>query len=297
MIIIKLEGGHSNQLFQYAAGRRLADKLGVELFMDKHWFSTVEDIDTPRFYELGWYDLPQRFIDHKNFALVENKPEDVKAKFYKLTKGRSKPRIRHIRQKGVGFNEEVLNLSDNVYLDGWWQDERYFRDVRPMILKDFEVKSAPSKEDVWLIKKIDGSNSVSIHFRREDYVTNAHANQFHGLPTIKYYKAALELLAKKTGQKDLELYIFSNDIEWCKQNLKFKYPMTFIGGEAKDRGPVDMRLMKYCKHNIMANSSFSWWGAWLNQNPDKIIVAPKVWFQDKKANAETEIIPSDWIRL
>ena len=297
MIIVKLEGGHSNQLFQYAAGRCLAHKLGAELFMDRHWFDTVVDVDTPRFYELGGYNIPQKFISQEAFALVEDKQEDVKTRLYKLTKGRRKPRIRHIRQQGNSFNSEILALSDNVYLDGWWQDQRYFQDIRSLILKDFELKTKPSKDDAKLLKEITNSNSISVHFRREDYVSNKHANKFHGLPNIEYYKRGLKYLADKTGWREMNLYVFSNDIEWCKKNINFDYPTAFIGGQEKDRGPRDMRLMKHCKHNLLANSSFSWWGAWLNQNSDKIIIAPKVWFQDKLANSETEIVPKDWIRL
>lgn len=295
MIIVKLEGGHSNQLFQYAAGRRLADKLGSPLYMDKHWFSTVAKVDTPRFYELGDYKIAQKFIDRKNFALVEDKPEDLKAKIYNLTKGRTKPRVRHFRQKGNSFNREVLSLPDNTYIDGWWQDERYFKDIRPSLLREVELKTAPRGKNASWLKQIKNSQSVSLHIRRGDYVTNKLTNKFHGVVPNDYYPAALKLLAKNTGQKELELFVFSNDIDWCKQNLKFDYPTTFIDGD--NSGAEDMRLMKHCRHNILANSSFSWWGAWLNQNPDKVVIAPKVWFQDNVANAETDIVPKEWIRL
>lgn len=295
MIITKLEGGHSNQLFQYAAGRRLAHKLGVELFMDKWWFDNVVDIDTPRFYELGDYNFSQRFINRGDFALVEDSPDNLRVKIYNLTKGRSKPRIRHIRQKGNGFNEEILDLGDNVYLDGWWQDEKYFKDIRGLLLKEVELKTKPSAQNAKWLKQIKESASVSLHIRRGDYVHNKMTNKFHGVLEPAYYQKALDYLEKTAGSKDLSLFIFSNDIGWCKQNLKFKYPTVFV--DAENSGAEDMRLMKHCKHNIMANSSFSWWGAWLNQNPAKIVIAPKVWFRDKKANSETGIVPPDWVRL
>lgn len=295
MIIVKLEGGHSNQLFQYAAGRRLAHKLGVELFMDKWWFENVVDTDSSRLYELGDYRFAQKFIDRSDFALVEDKPDNFKVRLYQLTKGRSKPRVKHFRQKGHGFNKEVLSLPDNTYLDGWWQSEKYFKDIRPLLLKEVELKTKPAAKNVKWLKQIQSSNSVSLHIRRGDYVENKLTNKFHGTVAPAYYQKALAFLTKKTGQKDFRLFVFSNDISWCKQNLKFDYSTVFIDGQ--NSGAEDMRLMKHCKHNILANSSFSWWGAWLNQNPDKIIIAPKVWFQDKQANAETDIVPKDWIRL
>jgi hypothetical protein len=295
MIITKLEGGHSNQLFQYAAGRRLAHKLGVELYMDKWWFENVVDIDTPRFYELEDYNFPQRFIDRQDFALVKARSESLKAKLYKLTKGRSKPRVKHIRQRGNGFNKEILSLRDNVYLDGWWQDERYFKDIRPLLLKEIELKTKPNARNAKWLKQIKDSSSVSLHIRRGDYVENKLTNKFHGVIDSAYYQKALDYLVKTTGRKNFELFVFSNDINWCKQNLRFKYTTTFVDGN--NAGAEDMRLMKHCKHNIMANSSFSWWGAWLNQNPDKIVIAPKAWFKDKQANSETSIVPPDWIRL
>ncbi|HXY18120.1 MAG TPA: alpha-1,2-fucosyltransferase [Candidatus Nitrosopolaris sp.] len=295
MIITKLEGGHSNQLFQYAAARRLSNHLGVELFIDKWWFENVVNVDSPRFYELGGYNFPQRFINRSEFALVEDKPENLKAKLYKLTKGRAKPRIRHVRQRDNGFNKEVLALSDNVYLDGWWQSEKYFKDIRSILLKEIEPKTKPNVKNAKWLNQIQNSNSVSLHVRRGDYVENKLTNKFHGVVAPAYYQKALAYLAKKVGQKDFKLFVFSNDIRWCKENLKFDYPTIFIDGN--NPGAEDMRLMKHCKHHVLANSSFSWWGAWLNQNPDKVVIAPKVWFQDKQANRETDIVPSDWIRI
>lgn len=295
MIIVKIEGGHSNQLFQYAAGRRLAHRLGVDLYLDLWWFDQIEEIDTPRPYELADYSFPQRFITRTDFALVEDKPDDLKAKIYNLTRGRSKPRIKAYRQVGHGFNEAVLDLPDNTFLDGWWQDERYFKDIRPILLKETELKNKPNARNARWLKEIKDSNSVSIHVRRGDYVTNHLTNKYHGVLPMSYYERALETLVKKTGAKDFKLFVFSNDMEWCKRNIKFKFPTIFVDGH--NVGPEDMRLLKHCKHNISANSTFSWWGAWLNQNPEKIVIAPKTWFQHKEDNAATGIVPPEWIRI
>jgi hypothetical protein len=295
VIITKLEGGHSNQLFQYAAARRLADHLGVDLFLDLSWFDNIVDIDSPRPYELNDYIFAQHFITRDKFALVEDKPTNLKAKIYDLSKGRVKPRIKHYRQPGHDFDKNVLKLPDNTYLDGWWQDERYFKDIRPILLKEIELKTKPNAKNANWLEQIKKSNSVSIHIRRGDYVTNNHTNKYHGVLPMAYYEKAVGGLAKKLGQADLQLFIFSNDMDWCKQNLKFKFPTVFVDGH--NVGAEDMRLMKHCKHNISANSTFSWWGAWLNQNPDKVIITPKVWFQHKEDNAAASIVPPGWIRL
>jgi len=295
MIIVKLEGGHSNQLFQYAAGRRLADKLGVELFMDKWWFENVVDLDSPRFYELGEYKLKQKFISRKDFALVENKPDNLRAKIYTLTKGKNKPRIKNYRYTLHDFDKKFLAQPDNTYLDGWWQNERYFKKIRPTLLEEVELKTGATGKNAQWLKQIKETNSVSIHIRRGDYVTNKQTNKIHGVTSLDYYNRALDTLAKKSGKKEFTLFIFSNDMPWCQKNLKFKYPTIFVDG--KNSGPEDMRLMKNCQHNIMANSTFSWWGAWLNQNPNKIIIAPKAWFNDKVENSQVDILPSEWIRL
>ena len=136
------------------------------------------------------------------------------------------------------------------------------------------------------------ASSVSVHVRRGDYVSNKNAAKFHGLTGVDYYKAVVKEMAKRV--KNPKLYIFSDDPEWCKQNLKFTQLTTYISHNTD--GSEDMRLMKACKHNIIANSSFSWWGAWLNENPNKIVIAPKQWFSHSESNTK-DVIPDSWQKL
>jgi hypothetical protein len=295
MIVVALKGGHSNQLFQYATGRRLAHKHNTHVYMDKAWFSEVESTDTKRFYELVDYKIQQKFISRDKIVMAtKNGDRTAKHSLYRLVKGRAKPTMHPYEERSLAFDRAVLNLPDDSYLEGYWQNENYFKDIRPVLLKELELKTKPhGKNDKWLTE-IRGSRSVSLHIRRGDYAENKSTNEFHGLIAPAYYQKATELLAKKTGQKDFSLFIFSNDIDWCKQNLQFDHPTTFI--DNNNPGAEDMRLMKHCEHNIMANSSFSWWGAWLNQTPEKIIIAPKVWFRDKAANSQIQL-PKEWIRL
>jgi hypothetical protein len=142
-----------------------------------------------------------------------------------------------------------------------------------------------------LLKRVSSNNSVSVHIRRGDYVSNPHASKFHGTKGLDYYEKAVERIAETV--KNPELFVISDDIEWCKENLRLPYKTTHIDGNA---GFEDMHIMSHCAHNIIANSSFSWWAAWLNTNPDKVVIAPKKWFNDESINTE-DVVPKTWIRL
>ncbi|OGY29502.1 MAG: hypothetical protein A3F35_00395 [Candidatus Woykebacteria bacterium RIFCSPHIGHO2_12_FULL_45_10] len=294
MIAVKLMGGLGNQMFQYAAARRLANKHSAELFLDLRWFDEIPKTDTPRFYELGDYPIKARLIDMFSVRLRSSnkRPTPLERALHRT--GADK-RIWELGEPSAAFYPAVLRASDNTYLLGWWQNEKYFKDIRQILLKEFEPKTPPNTKNKKYLEKIKNSEAVSIHVRRDDYITNKHANKFHGLTPIEYYQKAFGLIKGRVGSQGLHLFVFSTDIDWCKKNLSFGTPMTFVEGNKK--GSDDMSLMKHCKHNIMANSSFSWWGAWLNKNPDKIVIAPKNWFQDPKADSETEIVPDSWTRL
>ncbi len=296
MIVSRLMGGHSNQLFQYAIGRQLAERHNTNLLLDVTWFKEAVDVDTPRNFELDVYPLVAKTTNLRGFRIIDpRQPENGKLRLlHKLQPSKS---LQKYYEPGLGYNEAVLNLPDNSYLEGFWQNEKYFKKIRSQLLKELEPTTPLNKPGQQLLAKIKGSESVWLHIRRGDYVNNKNTQAFHGLKDLAYYQKALELLVKKLPQpkrKQVTLFVCSNDIPWCKQNLNFSFPTFFVENEL---GSDDMRIVKYCKHDILANSSFSWWGAWLNQHPDKIVIAPNQWFQDKKANQEIEIVPPDWIKL
>lgn len=294
MIVTKLQGGHSNQLFQYATGRSLAMRLGVDLFMDRQWFGAIAEGDTRRVYELDGYTFEQKFIGPESFTLAEAADRLSQLRRV-LRRTPRKPLLEHHRQQGNGFDEAVLRLPDDSYLEGWWQDERYFTEIRQTLLEEIELKDPMTAIDAERLRQIRAGVSVSVHVRRGDYVSNAATRAFHGVLGGSYYEAALECIVQLTGERALELFVFSNDIAWCKQELELGYPTTFI--DSGNSGAEDMRLMKHCRHHVVANSSFSWWGAWLSDHPGKVVVAPKNWFNDATANAETEIVPAGWVRI
>ena len=133
-----------------------------------------------------------------------------------------------------------------------------------------------------------------MHIRRGDYVSNPTTNKLHGTCSLEYYHNAVDIIAAKVSNP--HFFIFSDDHEWARNNFKIDYPLTFVAHNNAGKNYEDMRLMSLCKHHIIANSSFSWWGAWLGSNPKKIVCAPRGWFKDKSLNTN-DIIPSDWSRI
>lgn len=281
MIYIKLLGGLGNQMFQYALGRNLAlknnDKLSIDLsellLREKHINHTHREFELDVF-NITYASKINKIPEWKIFTLISKKLFPVKP----------------VIEQNHFFNPQILDLKGNISLNGFWQTELYFKEIEDVIRKDFSFKQAPNVENSKLLNVIENSNSVSIHFRRGDYVTNSNALNFHGVCSKKFYQNSINHI--KQHVVNPHFFVFSDEINWVKNNIEFQDRHTFIENN-KSRNHEDMRLMLNCKHNIIANSSFSWWGAWLNNNPDKIVIAPKQWF----VNEETEIIPDNWIKI
>lgn len=195
------------------------------------------------------------------------------------------------QKNSLYYDENYLNKSDsNVYYNGYWQSEKYFSNISKTIRNNFRFKESllntSTKEIVKILQK---QNSVSIHVRRGDYLNESGWDTCN----IDYYNRAIEYIKKKVA--NCEFYIFSDDIKWCKDQFNGQ-EYSFIDWNKDKDSWQDMYLMSQCKHNIIANSTFSWWGAWLNDTPQKIIIAPNIWFKDCK-ESECQIIPDNWIKL
>ena len=198
---------------------------------------------------------------------------------------------RHYELGEFKIKAKFTKAKGHNYLDGYWQNEKYFKDIRHILLKDFTLKKK-TNNFLKLKKLIAETNSVSIHFRRGDYVKRAVTRKYHGVLNLNYYRRAIALIGEKVEKPNF--FVFSDDISWVKKNFKIGKPLTFISGLRKLTNSEELILMSLCKHNIIANSSFSWWGAWLNKNPAKIVIAPKRWF---RAKTDSEIVPQSWIKL
>lgn len=292
MIVVKLLGGLGNQMFQYAIGRKLSLIHNDELFLDCSFFDE-KGTHTPRDFELDIFDIKASRPDNSILKKFESEqPSVVTRAIHRLLSKKIEPKSYF--EKGHAFQQELFNLRGDIHLIGYWQTEKYFNDVEQEIRKDFSFIHPPTGKNAELLTQIDNCNAVSLHIRRGDYVTNNAANTFHGLCGLDYYKAGVEYI--KSKHDNIQLFVFSDDISWAKENLKYDLPMTFIDHNSGKNSWEDMRLMSHCKHNIIANSSFSWWAAWLNNNGDKIVVAPKQWFTDSSINTQ-DVVPSTWIKL
>jgi Glycosyl transferase family 11 len=187
----------------------------------------------------------------------------------------------------------IKNIPCDSYLMGYWQSEQYFADIANIIREDFTFKLPMSQQNAELAKQINQVNAVSLHIRRGDYANNPETMATYGLCSLDYYKEAIRYIVERVNAP--HFFIFSDDINWVKNNLKIDYPYQYVDHNHGTESYNDMRLMSLCKHHIIANSSFSWWGAWLNRNPEKLVVAPQKWFANE-LNVD-DLFPRGWITL
>jgi hypothetical protein len=289
MIIVKLIGGLGNQFFQYALGRNLALRNKTELKLDisgfesyklhkyvLHHFNIVENIATKE-------DI-QRFkpTQRQFFSYVTYKISKLVLPWYQQ---------KYISEPDFSYNSNIFRIKGNAYLDGYWQSEKYFAEQSKIILKEFSVKNKPDELNREMLAIIGSTNSVSLHIRRGDYVSNRKNTETHGVLGIDYYMRALNFMEEKV--KNPQVFVFSDDIPWARENLKTDVPLHFIDHNGVERNYEDLRLMSNCKYHIIANSSFSWWGAWLGRFPDKQIYAPRNWFKSSD-NDTKDLIPETW---
>lgn len=293
MIVVKLMGGLGNQMFQYAAGRRLSNLRNTGLKLDLSFLNAdTKGAYTKRDYALDVFSIKENFATEEEVISYRRLFQSRYRRFIyrKMPFLFSKA---YITESGNKYHKNFINYPANTYLEGFWQSDKYFSGIENTIRNDFSFKDPPKGLNKELADKISNGRSVSLHVRRGDYIINESVKSYHGVCPPSYYMAGLERIKQK--EKDPELFIFSDDAEWCRQNLVFDHPTTYIDHNKGEKSFEDMRLMSLCKHNIIANSSFSWWGAWLNKNPDKIVIAPKEWFADP-ANRSEDIYPKNWLR-
>lgn len=290
MIITRLKGGLGNQLFQYAMGRVLALKHGTNLTLDTRGFSQ----DPLRNYRLDSFQIQAHSSNHFWFFPENRIGRRLNTLLQWTRKLTSRP-ITLVREPSFGFNPEALNAPDYSYIDGYWQSEKYFANIRDQLLHDLKLAIPISSAKQMLAQKISSDpHAVALHVRRGDYVADPTTTAFHGLCSIEWYQEAVEILKKQ--EPSASFYIFSDDYVWVKDNLKLSSPMHFIEPSPDGQEAIDLHLMSLCKHNIIANSSFSWWGAWLNANLNKIVIAPQRWFAAGHQDT-SDLIPEKWIRL
>lgn len=297
MTIVRLQGGVGNQLFQYATGRALAQRTDSELYLDTSRLGTNAGAGiTTRELQLQKFNLPGTFVDGVPSKIHERLPFDLDTRLEEYLSKIS--RRAAVRLLGVyvekhpphTFDPAVYELPGEIILDGYWQTERYFSTIADQLRSDIQVTDPPSERNQHWKEKIDASMAVSVHVRRGDYV-----NLGWELPKA-YYRHAFDYMARKFNSP--ELFFFSDDMDWVQDNLDTLLPegteknVQFVTCNDGSTAYEDLRLMRSCDHHIIANSSFSWWGAWLNENPTKTVIAPNYWIRGPVD--DTDIIPNQW---
>jgi Glycosyl transferase family 11 len=294
MIIVKLNGGLGNQMFQYAAGRCLAEKYATDLYIDTSFLDkNTDDTFTRRNLELNVFNIPLQIASKdiiKKFNIEHNNKisRHLQRHFPILFK------YLYAAESGMQYHPAFTQYPKNTYLEGFWQSEKYFINIKDILFNTFTIKTSMNDENKKWLAKISSSTSVSLHIRRGDYISNKNALKFHGLLKMDYYLQAISQIKEK--EKAIELFVFSDDLAWCQSHLNLNEKIHFVDVNSKKDFHFDLFLMSQCKHNIIANSSFSWWGAWLNQHKDKIVIAPKKWLADTRVNTK-DIIPNTWIQI
>jgi hypothetical protein len=283
MKIIKFLGGLGNQMFQYAFYKSLT----------AHGKTTYADVSAFKDYKLHNGLEIERIFDIKlkkanPFFSKLLKPHQG-SRFYRKLK-----RILFLKKSyreettEFCFNPSLFNLRGHHYFWGYWQHEDYFKNISIEIRKDFTFKQPLNVTNQNALREIQSGNSIGIHVRRGDYVNDP---LLGGLCNLDYYTSAIKTCNIRI--QDPKFYVFSDDINWCRENLSTLGTMYFIDWNKGNESFVDMQLMSNCKHQIIANSSFSWWAAWLNENPDKVVIAPKKWIN----NSTSTLALKEWIKI
>lgn len=291
MIIQKIKWWLWNQMFQYAYVKALSLKNKTNFKIDISEFKTYF-----RPFELEVFNIEKQYTNKKYLPLYENLSSRNKyiniilKKIQLILKRFNKY---HYIEKQFNFDSNFSNIKA-WYIEWYFQTEKYFINFEKEIRKDFEFIIKSSKQNLDAMKIIKECNSVSIHIRRWDYVTNKKANNFHWTCDLDYYRKAIDLVTLKIESPTF--FLFSDDIQWVKENLKLKNKSYYIDWNNVNTNYEDMRLMSLCQHNIIANSSFSWWWAWLNKNKNKIVIAPTKRVNNYNLNT-SDIIPDKWLKI
>ena len=288
-----------NQLFQYAAGFAIARRIGANLFLDPAQCYA----ETERPYQLCHLNISGRPWTTAEASYFEpwvraTRPADAATKFWlrpvkALVRSALRHRFSYVEDRFSGYDRSVARIRHSVYLTGTWASEKYFAERRADILREFSFPHAPDPENAALLGEISRCEAVAVHVRRGDYVTTPENILKHGLCSVDYYARASGRIL--TNVPDANFFVFSDDPTWAGENIRLPGAVTFVTHNVGKRNHEDLRLMAACKHFIIANSTFSWWGAWLATNPGKRVIAPARWMADPGRTDHPA--PENWERL
>lgn len=296
MIIVKLISGLGNQLFQYAVGRQLSITRNVPLKLDVSFFKSQK----LRNYKLDQYNIQAEIATEQEIAHFLNvyDSKSIFARIYRRSE-RLLPKNRWRLYKQANwwtYEPDVLKVSSNVYLDGYWQHYKYFERFPSLIYNELTVKEPFNNSFSTLAKTINNHrSSVSIHIRHGDYISDSNANNLMGVLPLEYYYRAIQAIREQVNNP--VFFIFSDNLGWVRDNLVISEQVVYVEAEGGEKDYLELQLMSKCHHNIIANSTFSWWGAFLNQAPDKIVIAPGRWVVPQELNKNVKLLFPSWISL
>lgn len=293
MIIAEVAGGLANQMIIYAAARALSLHKNVELKLD---LGALQK-DKLRKYQMHHLNISAEIASPSEIAKIRRSSKiKIVEKIKNKLRKKLKIKVPYIyREPLCSYDESFWSLPDDVYIGGNFISTKYFDNIKSILITEFAVQSVLSRTTEEICESMNNCESVSIHVRRGDFASNPHTNEFHGLIDVDYYSRAMKYVESRISNPSY--FLFSDDIAWARENIVSAQPITFVDHIGQEDAYEDMHLMKNCKHNILANSGFGYWGAWLNENAQQIVVAPKKWFANDEINALFDLIPTEWIRL
>lgn len=292
-VFARIVGGIGNQMFQYAAGRALARHLGCPLKLDLSAFRSYK----LRAYELDSFRLTESVASAEELAVLKRRARIAKLLCGRWLGGTFPALLGPVfKEPHLHFTPELFDMAPPVLLRGYWQSPRYFADLRDELSGVFQPKGPLSPYSQEMLARIAAAPAVSVHVRRGDYLTNPSAAKTIGVLDIAYYRRSIELMTRLVPEA--HFFIFSDDIPYVRQALDFCPNWTLVDGNHGD-GFQDMMVMRACDHHIIANSSFSWWSAWLGTNERKTVIAPRKWFTEEglRTISTRDRYPEEWITM
>lgn len=294
MVIVRLIGRMGNQLFQYAVGRQLAlrNKMPLKIDMSANE-PTVENkltyfnIDAPLATEEEVKRMVSKYESHSFYSRAYRKIERKLLPRHKR---------KYFKEKGYyEYDADLIKITSSVLLEGFWQHHQYFEKLHPRLWDELTLRDEYIFEHKIFQEIVQAGSSISIHIRRGDYVSDPNNLNWFGVMPISYYQNAISYMDQHV--KNPVYFVFSDDLDWAERNLSIKAPVVFVDIDGGKKDYLELYAMSKCRHNIIANSSFSWWAAFLNKNEDKKIIAPKTWLAVEELNKKVTIQMPSWIKM
>lgn len=293
MIIVRLQGGLGNQMFQYAFGKAYSILNNVELKFDITHLTAKYRSKRKIFrtYDLDIFDLDIKLA--KKSEILKYTIPRINNKYIYHTLNFIYKSKNFIEEKTpFNFNDYYLKLGDNKYFSGYWQSYKYFSIINNFLKEKFRIKYTIQQNSEYLLQKIQESNSICLNYRRTDYINDKLLNTLVGEKGREYYNNAINYITSKVTNPIF--FVFSDDIEWCKKNVNLDFEKVFVEHEHSGIKYSNYFLLMYnCKHFIIPNSTFAWWAAWLSENENKIVIAPKRWVNFGSFNPD-DLFPVEW---